>query len=90
MTGFDRKRQQREAIVRAWMRGLLRILNVSLSVRVNIQPGAALYCANHVSWLDTPCLRALVDAAFIAKSEVRRWPTPRAGRLSRCWNMTLM
>jgi 1-acyl-sn-glycerol-3-phosphate acyltransferase len=74
VTGFDRQRRRREAIVRAWMRVLLRILNVRLNVRGNIQPGAMLYCANHVSWLDIPCLRAVVDAAFVAKSEVRRWP----------------
>jgi 1-acyl-sn-glycerol-3-phosphate acyltransferase len=86
VTGFDRQRHRREALVRAWMRGLLRILNVNLRVRGNIQPGAALYCANHVSWLDIPCLRAIVDAAFVAKSEVRRWPlvgglAARAGTL---------
>lgn len=85
VTGFDHQRHRREALVRAWMRGLLRILNVNLRVRGNIQP-AVLYCANHVSWLDIPCLRAVVDAAFIAKSEVRRWPlvgglAARAGTL---------
>jgi 1-acyl-sn-glycerol-3-phosphate acyltransferase len=74
VTWFDRQRRRREALVRVWMRGLLRILNVNLRVRGNIQPGAVLYCANHVSWLDIPCLCAVVDAAFVAKSEVRRWP----------------
>lgn len=73
LTGIDRHRCHREAIIRAWMRVLLRILNVNLYVRGNIQTGAVLYCANHVSWLDIPCLRAVVDAAFVAKSEVRRW-----------------
>jgi 1-acyl-sn-glycerol-3-phosphate acyltransferase len=86
VTGFDRQRRRREALVRAWMNGLLRILNVSLRVRGHIRPGAVLYCANHVSWLDIPCLRTVVDAAFVAKSEVRRWPlvgglAARAGTL---------
>lgn len=86
LAGIDRHGLQREAIVRAWMRGLLRILNVNLRVRGNIQTGAVLYCANHVSWLDIPCLRAVVDATFVAKSEVRRWPlvgglAARAGAL---------
>jgi len=31
-------------------------------------------------WLDIPCLRAVVDAAFVAKDEVRRWPV--IGRMS--------
>lgn len=73
-TGMDRYGYRREAIVRAWMRMLLRILNVRLRVRGSIRRGAVLYCANHISWLDVPCLRAVVDATFVAKSEVRRWP----------------
>jgi 1-acyl-sn-glycerol-3-phosphate acyltransferase len=32
------------------------------------------YVANHVSWLDIPCLLALIDATFVAKDEVARWP----------------
>ena len=74
LAGIDPHGRQRAAIVRAWMRALLRILNVSLYVRGHIQSGAVLYCANHVSWLDIPCLRSIVDAAFVTKSEVRRWP----------------
>lgn len=74
LTGIDPHGRRRAAMVRAWMRTLLRILNVNLHVRGRIQTGAVLYCANHVSWLDIPCLRAVVDAAFVAKSEVRRWP----------------
>lgn len=74
LTGIDPQRRRREAIVRAWMRVLLRILRVSVRVHGDIRTGAVLYCANHVSWLDIPCLRAIVDAAFVAKSEVRRWP----------------
>ncbi len=82
----DSHGRRRAAIVRAWIRTLLRILNVKLNVRGNIQTGAVLYCANHVSWLDIPCLRAVVDASFVAKSEVRRWPlvgglAARAGTL---------
>lgn len=72
ITGFDQQRC--EAIIRAWMRRLLRILNVNLRVHGIIHTGAVLYCANHVSWLDIPCLRAVVDATFVAKSEIRDWP----------------
>lgn len=74
LVGMDAHGRRRDALVRAWMRALLRILNVNLRVRGRIQTGAVLYCANHVSWLDIPCLRAVVDAVFVAKSEVRRWP----------------
>lgn len=30
--------------------------------------------ANHVSYLDVPVLGALIDATFVAKNEVARWP----------------
>jgi 1-acyl-sn-glycerol-3-phosphate acyltransferase len=41
-----------------------------------------LYAANHISWLDIPCLRAAVDASFVSKEDVRRWPV--IGRLAEC------
>jgi 1-acyl-sn-glycerol-3-phosphate acyltransferase len=36
--------------------------------------GPALSVANHVSYLDIPVLAALIDGAFVAKSEVGSWP----------------
>lgn len=73
VSGLDRHGRWREVTVRAWMRALLRILNVNLRVHGTIRHGTVLYCANHVSWLDIPCLRAILDTAFVAKAEVRRW-----------------
>lgn len=36
--------------------------------------GPVLTVANHVSYLDIPILASLIDAAFVAKSEVGTWP----------------
>jgi len=36
--------------------------------------GPVLYVANHISYLDIPVLGSLLEASFIAKSEVARWP----------------
>lgn len=59
---------------RAWARGLLEILGIRLDAgALAIAPGS-LVVANHVSWLDAVALRALLDATFVAKVEVRRWP----------------
>ena len=59
---------------RDWARGLLGILDVRLDAdALAIAPGS-LVVANHVSWLDAVVLRALLDATFVAKVEVRRWP----------------
>ncbi len=72
--GVDRDQRRHRALVRWWNRGVLRILNVRLHLEGQIATGAVLYTANHISWLDIPCLRTVVDAAFVAKDEVRRWP----------------
>ncbi len=80
LAGIDRDQRRRRALVRWWNHGVLRVLNVRLNLEGQIATGAVLYTANHISWLDIPCLRAVVDAAFVAKDEVRRWPV--IGRLS--------
>ena len=80
LAGVDREQRQRRALVRWWNHGVLRVLNVHLYLEGQIATGAVLYTANHISWLDIPCLRAVVDAAFVAKDEVRRWPV--IGRMS--------
>lgn len=74
LTGVDRDQRRRRALVRWWNRGVLRALNVRLHLEGQIASGAVLYTANHISWLDIPCLRAVVDAAFVSKDDVRRWP----------------
>lgn len=33
-----------------------------------------LYVSNHISWLDIAVLGSVIDASFIAKAEVERWP----------------
>lgn len=37
-------------------------------------PSRTLFVANHVSWVDIPLLGSQIDAGFVAKAEVRRWP----------------
>jgi lyso-ornithine lipid O-acyltransferase len=54
-------------------------LNKGLGIRIETcgaahrQPGT-LFIANHVSWADIAVLSARLDAVFIAKSDVARWP----------------
>lgn len=46
-------------------------------IQVHGQPSAAsptLYVSNHVSYMDIMVLGSLLDASFIAKSEVSKWP----------------
>jgi len=54
------------------LRAILRI-----HVRVTGEPvrgRAALYVSNHVSWVDIVVIGSLSPVAFVAKSEVRKWP----------------
>jgi lyso-ornithine lipid O-acyltransferase len=58
-----------------WARMVCRLLG--LRVRVVGAPyreGSALYASNHVSYLEIPVLSGLLDATFVAKSEVADWP----------------
>jgi lyso-ornithine lipid O-acyltransferase len=63
------------SLVRSWHRGCCVI--AGLRVRVHGAPatvGPILFVANHVSYLDIVILGSLVDAGFVAKAEVARWP----------------
>lgn len=65
---------------RAWMnRNWSRVLLAICGVRVSVSgdpalQGAVLFVANHVSWIDIFVMNAVRPTAFIAKSEIRRWP----------------
>ncbi|GIX23294.1 MAG: 1-acyl-sn-glycerol-3-phosphate acyltransferase [Caldimonas sp.] len=64
-------RQQR---VQWWSRALLRHLGITLVVRGTPRPGAKLFVANHISWLDIVAINATAPARFVSKAEVRHWP----------------
>ena len=74
--------QRRRAIVRLWSRALLAICGLRLRVhhpethgdgRALLDAGP-MVVANHVSWLDIFVIDSVATCAFVAKSEVRRWP----------------
>jgi len=65
---------RREGMVRAWARGLTRLLGIEVE-RVGSAPARPfLLVTNHLSYLDVVVLMTLVDAVFVAKQEVRAWP----------------
>lgn len=71
---FPRRLQQR--VQRRWCAAVNRC--AGLSVRVEgtpvDTPGPILFLVNHVSYFDIPAFGSLVDATFVAKSEVASWP----------------
>jgi len=64
----------RTAIAQGWNRRLCRLLNLRITVRGQIAQTSTLLVANHISWLDIPCLHAVVAGDFVAKEDVARWP----------------
>jgi 1-acyl-sn-glycerol-3-phosphate acyltransferase len=69
--------QGKVAFARIYWAGFARL--IGLTVRVvgeEAKPGnrPVVFVSNHSSWLDVPVLGGQLDACFIAKSEVSRWP----------------
>jgi 1-acyl-sn-glycerol-3-phosphate acyltransferase len=60
--------------VRWWSVKLLRLLGIALEHEGMARPGAKLYVANHISWLDIVAINAVSPSRFVSKSEVGRWP----------------
>jgi 1-acyl-sn-glycerol-3-phosphate acyltransferase len=57
-----------------WERKLLRLLGLRIEIVGRLPDRACLVVSNHVSWLDIVLLGGLMQAAFVSKAEVRRWP----------------
>ena len=69
------KPAQRDRLIMAWARRLLRVLGVQAQVAAAPSlPGGALLVCNHVSWLDIYLIYAAQRVHFVSKSEVRAWP----------------
>ena len=69
-----RRRGNGQAVVRWWMRSLAGILGLRIRVRGPRPARTALWCSNHVSWLDVVALGAIGEMGFVSKAEVRGWP----------------
>lgn len=60
--------------IRVWSAALLRIFGWRTTRVGTPLPGAALFVANHVSWLDIVLTHSQRVVGFVAKSEISRWP----------------
>ena len=73
----DPHKRARFFFFRTWGRGVLALCGVTPEVRGRPPLSAlrpTLVVANHVSYLDVALVASYVDCAFIAKSEIARWP----------------
>lgn len=64
----------RSRITRLWAKATARIIGLELRVAGPPPAPPFLLVANHLGYVDVIVLGALVDAVFVAKSEVARWP----------------
>lgn len=66
----------RGGLQRWWCRTVLHCLGIQLEISTELDRRLppCLIVANHVSFVDIVAIRALFDAAFVAKSEIARWP----------------
>jgi 1-acyl-sn-glycerol-3-phosphate acyltransferase len=59
---------------RWWSGGLVRRCGFRIEREGEPLPGAVLFVANHVSWLDIELMHSQRVMSFIAKAEIARWP----------------
>src|SRR5205085_4523137 len=59
---------------RWWSGALMRVFGFRLRRIGTPLPGAVLFVANHVSWLDITLLHSQRAVGFVAKAEIARWP----------------
>ena len=60
--------------IRWWQGGLMWIFGFRLRRVGTPLPGAVLFVANHVSWIDISALHSQRMMGFVAKYEIRGWP----------------
>ena len=67
------KRRGQAEWLHRWSRRIMRLLSVSLEVR-GTPPASGMIVANHLGYLDTFVLSAVVPCVFVAKREIADWP----------------
>ena len=61
-------------IIRWWSLGMVRIFGFKTKRYGTPLPGAVLFVANHVSWIDITLLHSQRWMGFVAKAEIANWP----------------
>lgn len=61
-------------VIRWWSAGLVRVFGFRLRRIGEPLPGAVLFVANHVSWIDIVVMHSQRMMGFVAKREIAGWP----------------
>lgn len=62
------------ALVRRWHRQGLAIVGVHVHTHGERAEPPVLFVSNHVSWVDISALLTVIDAGFVGKAELSKWP----------------
>ena len=63
-----------DRVIRAWQAGLMWIFGFRLRRVGTPLPGATMFVANHVGWVDISILHSQRMMGFVAKREIASWP----------------
>lgn len=61
-------------VIRAWSAGMMRVFGFRVRRIGAPVPGATMFVANHVSWIDIVLLHSQRMMGFVAKREIAGWP----------------
>lgn len=62
------------ALVRKWHRVGLGIVGVRVHIHGERAERPVLFVSNHISWIDICALLTVIDAGFVGKAELGKWP----------------
>lgn len=68
------RQDHQRVLMQWWTRKVCRILNLRINTAGTLSAVPTLFVANHISWLDIPCLMSQLGAVCVSKHEVRHWP----------------
>lgn len=68
------KRRFDQFMISWWSGTLVRLFGFRIRAFGTPLPGAVMYVANHVSWLDIELMHSQRAISFVAKSEIAKWP----------------
>lgn len=80
----DAERRMRGAVLRAWGRGVCRIVRARVNVRGPLPAAPFILVSNHLSFFDVIVFARLVGCVFVSMAEVSHWPL--VGTLARALN----
>ena len=63
----------RQLCFRLWARGFARIAAMSIEVIGPVPKPPFFLVTNHLSYMDIPAIRSVVEGVFVAKAEIREW-----------------